>query len=196
MLIARWKNPAKFAAEMKMNKMKSTLLACLLVVTGFGFTSCEQKQEEQQTEVVKNSAMKEELPKLEDVLKEESNIKTFLIALDSAKMSWVLRQDTDSYILFAPTDEAFALLGEEAVANLLLPENRTTLFNLVRNHIVKGRVPSEVMTGGMSAETESRTKLVFESAEDGTKTVNGANFVKTDIEGSNGIVHIIDRVIE
>ena len=196
MLIARWKNPVKFAAEMKMNKMKRTLLACLLVVTGFGITSCEQKQEGQETEVVKNSAMKEDLPTLNDLVKEESNIKTFLVALDSAKMSWVLRQDNDAYILFAPTDEAFALLGEEAVNNLLLPENRTTLFNLVRNHIVKGRVPSEVMTGGMSAETESRTKLVFEAAEDGTKTVNGAKFVKTDIEGSNGIVHIIDRVIE
>lgn len=180
---------------MKMNEMKRTLLACLLVVTGFGITSCEKKQDNT-AELVKNTAMKEELPTLNDLVKEESNINTFLVALDSAKMSWVLRQDTDAYILFAPTDEAFALLGEEAVANLLLPENRTTLFNLVRNHIVKGRVPSEVMTGGMSAETESRTNLVFEENADGVKTVNGANFVKTDIEGSNGIVHIIDRVIE
>jgi transforming growth factor-beta-induced protein len=181
---------------MKMNKMKRTLLACIIVVTGFGFTSCEQKQGANAEVVTKNSAMKEELPTLNDLVKEESNIKTFLVALDSAKMSWVLRQDNDAYILFAPTDEAFALLGDEAVANLLLPENRTTLFNLVRNHIVKGRVPSSMMTGGMSAETESRTNLVFEENADGTKTVNGAKFVKTDIEGSNGIVHIIDRVIE
>ncbi len=179
-----------------MNKMNKTLLVCLFAMTAFGMTSCEQKQAEDTDFVEISSAMKEDLPTLDELMKEESNINTFMVALDSARMSWVLRQDTEAYILFAPTDEAFALIGDEAIADLLKPENRTTLFNLVRNHIVKGRFPSSIMSGSMSAETESRTKLVFEKLEDGSKTVNGANILKADIEGSNGVVHIIDRVIE
>jgi uncharacterized surface protein with fasciclin (FAS1) repeats len=180
--------------------MKHTLkISAMMALIALGAWSCGSNNSStkgEETEGETFSAIKSELPMLNDIVKAESNINTFLVVLDSARMSWVLRGERDAYILFAPTDEAFAALGASTVNELLQPENREQLSKIVRNHIVKGRVPYEFMEGGMQAQSESNKLLIFEKLEDGTRTVNGARIIKADIEGSNGIVHIIDKVIQ
>jgi uncharacterized surface protein with fasciclin (FAS1) repeats len=111
-------------------------------------------------------------------------------------MSWILRGDQDAYIIFAPINAAFQKeFDEVGLQELLSPENRDELFKLVRKHIVKGRVPYEMMEGGMQAETENRDRLIFLKNEDGEVTVNGARIIKSNIEGSNGFIHSIERIL-
>lgn len=142
------------------------------------------------------SVIKKELPSLQDIVSKETDISIFLTAMDSAKMSWILRGDEDAYIIFAPSNAAFNKEFDEAgLQDLLSPENRDALFRLVRKHIVKGRVPFEMMEGGMQAETENRDQLIFLKTEEGEVTVNGAKVLKANLEGSNGFVHIIERVL-
>jgi uncharacterized surface protein with fasciclin (FAS1) repeats len=176
--------------------MKKSLLLFVIVGISASVFSCSGGGKENPTALPeKNLAIKDELPILDIILKDESNISTFLTVLDSAKMSWVLRQEDDAYIIFAPSNEAFQALGQDKINDLLKPENQQELNNIVRNHIVKGRVPYTLMAGGMQAEAENRKKLTFQKLEDESRTVNGIKIVKQDIEGKNGIVHIIDKVI-
>jgi uncharacterized surface protein with fasciclin (FAS1) repeats len=187
-------NQPKNSQTMKQTRIPSIVILMSL----FFWTSCGDNAttETETSEVEAFSAIRTDLPSLQEIIEKESEINIFLTAMDSAKMSWILRGDEDAYIIFAPTDAAFRREFDDAgLQNLLSPENRDELFKLVRKHIVKGRVPYELMEGGMQAETENRDKLIFLKNEEGEVTVNGAKIVKANIEGSNGYVHIIERVI-
>lgn len=176
--------------------MRNALLQVIAIATVLMVASCgndKSTPEDQSTELT--STIRTELPTLDQILKQENSINTFIVALDSAKMSWVLRGDKDSYVIFAPNDNAFEALGPGAVDKLLDPDNRDELFKLVRRHIIKGRFAYELMQSGMQAESESREKLIFINNEEEELTVNGVKVVKSNIEGSNGFVHIVDRVI-
>ena len=169
-----------------------------ILLSLFLWSACGEKtaNETVNTEFEEVSVIKKDLPSLQEVVNKEPDISIFLTAMDSAKMSWVLRGDQDAYIIFAPSNAAFNKEFDEAgLQDLLSPENRDQLFRLVRKHIVKGRVPYELMEGGMQAETENRDNLIFLKNEEGEVTVNGAKVLKANIEGSNGYVHIIERVL-
>lgn len=169
-----------------------------ILLSLFLWTACGEKSanEAADTPTEEISVIKKDLPNLQEMVAQEPDISIFLTAMDSAKMSWILRGDQDAYIIFAPNDAAFRREYDEAgLQNLLSPENRDELFKLVRKHIVKGRVPYELMEGGMLAETENRDNLIFLKNEADEVTVNGARVLKANIEGSNGFVHIIERVV-
>ena len=91
--------------------------------------------------------------------------------------------------VFAPTDEAFAKLPEGTVAQLLRPENKDKLTAVLTYHVVKGAVRSTDLLKVSSAPTLNGASVSF-----GLR-VRNANVVKADIECSNGIIHVIDRVL-
>jgi uncharacterized surface protein with fasciclin (FAS1) repeats len=97
------------------------------------------------------------------------------------------------FTVFAPTDEAFAALGEETMASLLQPENKAKLAGILKLHVVSGRVPSSAAARLDSADTLGG-KVGVESKDDAL-FVGGARVVKPDIVAGNGIIHVIDRVI-
>ena len=97
------------------------------------------------------------------------------------------------FTVFAPTDEAFAKLPAGTVENLLKPENKEKLVAVLTYHVLPGELmAADVRT--TNAKTVNGKKLAIK-VHDGKVTVGGANVVKTDIDASNGVIHVIDAVL-
>jgi uncharacterized surface protein with fasciclin (FAS1) repeats len=118
---------------------------------------------------------------------------TLVAAVKAAGLVEVLQGD-GPFTVFAPTDEAFAKLPEGTVADLLKPENKEKLKAVLTYHVVPGRVMAKDVVGIRSAKTVQGQSLQV-SIEDGTPMVDNARIVATDIEASNGVIHVIDTVV-
>ena len=98
------------------------------------------------------------------------------------------------FTVFAPTNEAFAQLPSGTVEMLLLPENKGKLTAILTYHVVAGKaMAADVVTLIEAKSVEGNTIAV--SVADGAVMVDGATVVATDIEASNGVIHVIDAVI-
>ncbi|RUT00345.1 hypothetical protein DSM106972_074730 [Dulcicalothrix desertica PCC 7102] len=96
------------------------------------------------------------------------------------------------YTVFAPTDAAFNALPTGTVDNLLKPANKQKLVQLLGYHVVPGRVTSSQLKSGNVNTVEGQSLKV--SVDTGV-TVNGAKVVQADIPASNGVVHVVDKVL-
>lgn len=96
--------------------------------------------------------------------------------------------------VFAPTDEAFAKLPEGTVASLLKPENRDKLASILKYHVVSGRVYSDQALAAGSADTLEGSAVKIR-VQDGKAVVNNAQLMTTDLDCSNGVIHVIDAVL-
>jgi uncharacterized surface protein with fasciclin (FAS1) repeats len=97
------------------------------------------------------------------------------------------------FTVFAPTDEAFKKLPAGTVESLLKPENKGKLAAILKYHVVSGKVmAADVKPGKVTTVQGSKATI---KVTDGKVTIDGANVVKTDIVGSNGVIHVIDAVI-
>ena len=118
---------------------------------------------------------------------------TLVAAVKAAGLVDVLKGD-GPFTVFAPTDDAFAKLPAGTVENLLKEENRDQLVAILTYHVVPGQVAAKDVVSLSEATTVQGQKVSI--AVDGDSvTVDGAQVVKTDIETSNGIIHVIDTVI-
>jgi uncharacterized surface protein with fasciclin (FAS1) repeats len=95
------------------------------------------------------------------------------------------------FTVFAPTDEAFAQIPAADLQALLADKERLTA--VLTYHVVPGKVTAAQVAGLDSAKTVQGGTVTIETT-DGV-TVDGANVVQTDIMASNGVIHVIDRVI-
>ncbi len=98
------------------------------------------------------------------------------------------------FTVFAPTDEAFAKLPKEAVADLLKPENKEKLKSVLTYHVVAGKVDAAAASKLTSAKTVNGQDLSVK-VDDGSVYVGGAKVVKADVMASNGVIHVIDTVV-
>ncbi|MEA1942720.1 MAG: fasciclin domain-containing protein [Pseudomonadota bacterium] len=118
---------------------------------------------------------------------------TLVAAVQAAGLVDTLKSD-GPFTVFAPVDAAFAGLPEGELERLLQPENRQELAGLLTYHVVPGAITSDQLTGSiLSVETvEGSTVLI--DATDGVH-VGNAQVIQADIETSNGVIHVVDRVI-
>jgi len=100
---------------------------------------------------------------------------------------------TGPFTIFAPTNEAFAKLPAGTVEGLLKPENKAKLAAVLTYHVVAGKVLAADVKPGVVKTVQGGDLVV--KADYGKVTVNGANVVKTDIVGKNGVIHVIDSVL-
>lgn len=124
------------------------------------------------------------------------SFKTLAAALTAADLVATLKGD-GPFTVFAPTDDAFAKLPAGTVENLLKPENKDKLKEVLLLHVVPGSVLAADVVKLKEAKTAGG-KTVKVSTEGGVKvgTATGmANVVKTDIKAKNGVIHVIDAVI-
>jgi uncharacterized surface protein with fasciclin (FAS1) repeats len=96
--------------------------------------------------------------------------------------------------VFAPTDEAFAKLPAGTVESLLKPENKQKLADILKYHVVPGRVYSDDALKAKEAKTLQGGTVKI-AAKDKGAFVNDAKLLKTDINAANGVIHVIDSVI-
>ncbi len=121
------------------------------------------------------------------------SFKTLAAALKAADLIETLK-GKGPFTVFAPTDDAFAKLPEGTVAELLKPENKKKLVAVLTYHVVPGKVMAADVVKLKDAKTVQGGKVTIK-VEDGKVTVDGAKVTKTDIEASNGVIHVIDTVI-
>ena len=101
-------------------------------------------------------------------------------------------QGDGPFTVFAPTDQAFTDAGID-LASLDNPEGKAALADILLYHVLDGEVPAANVTDCLSATTINGNPLSFTVGD--TVMVNGANVTATDVSTSNGIIHVIDKVL-
>jgi uncharacterized surface protein with fasciclin (FAS1) repeats len=128
-----------------------------------------------------------------ETAQQAGNLKTLVSAIEKAGLADTLK-GPGPYTVFAPTDEAFAKVPKAQLDELL--QDKEQLKQVLLFHCVPGKIKStdvQKMQDGTKVRTASQKEFTL-GLKGGVK-VNDAMVTKTDIEASNGIIHIIDRVI-
>ena len=119
--------------------------------------------------------------------------KTLAAALKAAGLVDTLK-GTGPFTVFAPTDAAFAALPKGTVESLLKPENRDKLVAILTYHVVPGRVTANQVAGMKAATTVQGGEIAIRASGKAVK-VNDARVVSADVAASNGVIHVIDKVL-
>lgn len=168
-----------------MKKMKFTLLLAIAAIS-FMFTGCK----EEETPAPKN---------IVQIAQSDENFSILVQAVVRAGLVDALSAE-GPLTVFAPTNAAFAALLDELDADSLDDIDDETLISVLKYHVVSGKV----LAGDLSDEQEVAPILGGEEfftidLTGGTKIVDAndrvANITTTDIEASNGVIHVIDKVI-
>ncbi|WP_323756342.1 fasciclin domain-containing protein [Roseivirga sp.] len=121
------------------------------------------------------------------------NLKTLVAAVKAAGLVETLKS-TGPFTVFAPTDAAFAALPAGTLEMLLKPENKDKLVAVLTYHVVSGKVMSTDLSNGQEAATVQGEKVKV-MMSNGKVMISGATVVAADVNASNGVVHVIDKVI-
>ncbi|GAB4489093.1 MAG: hypothetical protein Fur0016_19770 [Anaerolineales bacterium] len=118
---------------------------------------------------------------------------TLAAALTAAGLIDTLKGE-GPFTVFAPTDDAFAKLPAGTIEELLKPENKQALTDILLYHVVSGKVMAADVVNLKNTETVlgKNIKII---AKDGKVFINNAEVIITDIETSNGVIHVIDTVL-
>lgn len=121
-----------------------------------------------------------------------SDCKTLAAAVTAAGLVETL-QSEGPFTVFAPTDAAFADI-QSSVDSLLQPENKEELAKVLTYHVVAGKAHAADLSDGQELITVQGGKLQV-SIKDGVVTIGGATVAAADIEASNGVIHVINKVL-
>jgi uncharacterized surface protein with fasciclin (FAS1) repeats len=128
-----------------------------------------------------------------DVAVSTKFLSTLVEAVKAGDLVGTLKGD-GPFTVFAPTNEAFAALPDGTLESLLMPKNKARLVEILTYHVVAGKVLSSDLSDGMKAKTVEGSDITVHISDAGVK-INEANVSTSDIMASNGVVHVIDRVI-
>ena len=128
-----------------------------------------------------------------DVAVRDGRFTTLVAALKAAGLVETLAGE-GPFTVFAPTDDAFAALPAGTVESLLKPESKDRLIQLLTNHVVTGQLSAEDIAGLSEAATMAGTTLAIGTPEGGV-TIGGSKVVVADVAGTNGVIHVVEKVI-
>ncbi|MFP2995939.1 fasciclin domain-containing protein [Spongiivirga sp. MCCC 1A20706] len=140
-----------------------------------------------------------------DIAVSVDDFSTLVTALKAADLVGALKGD-GPFTVFAPTNDAFGKIDSNTLNSLLEPKNKSTLAGILTYHVVSGKLmASDVAAalkkgkGKVELTTLSGGKLTAMSKDGGIylKDANGnySKIAKTDVAGSNGVIHIIESVV-
>lgn len=165
-------------------KAIKNLTAALMVIAISGasvFAQCDNTTEKKKSSDIVDLAVSTDF------------LSTLVAAVKAGDLVETLKGD-GPFTVFAPTNEAFAALPDGTLEMLLKPENKDKLIAILSYHVVSGNVKSTDLSNGMTATTVQGADIKVNISDSGVK-INDASVTKADIVASNGIVHVIDRVI-
>ena len=135
-----------------------------------------------------------EAPKtIVDVAVGDERFTTLVAAVQAAGLAETL-QGEGPFTVFAPTNDAFSKLPAGTVEELLKPENKDKLVQVLTYHVVAGKVMAADAAKLTSADTVAKLPITIK-ADMGKVMINDATVVVADIEASNGVIHVIDTVL-
>ncbi|RIV21591.1 fasciclin domain-containing protein [Fibrisoma montanum] len=167
------------------------IVAALFTLFVFGMTACSNDDDDN-TPATANIA---------ELVATNAQFTLLNAALARAGLDATLRQ-AGPFTVFAPTDDAFRAAGFANVAAVTAAD-QNTLRNILLYHVVGGSVPASAINTGQTAQPTSLsangTVYISKAAStSGTSTgvsVNGARVVQADVAASNGVIHVIDKVL-
>lgn len=128
-----------------------------------------------------------------DIAASNDDFSTLVAAVQAAGLVDTLKGD-GPFTVFAPTNDAFAALPEGTVETLLKPENKDQLVKVLTYHVVPGSVTSDQLIGQRLNVATVQGQTVHVDGTDGVR-VNKSNVTTPDIIATNGVIHVIDRVL-
>ncbi|HAU48787.1 MAG TPA: fasciclin [Planctomycetaceae bacterium] len=118
---------------------------------------------------------------------------TLVAAVKAAGLAETL-SGSGPFTVFAPTNAAFEKLPAGTVEKLLKPENKDQLVKVLTYHVVPGKVMAKDVVKLSKAKTVEGSEVAI-AVNGGAVTVDNAKVIKTDVNSSNGVIHVIDTVI-
>ena len=123
------------------------------------------------------------------------DLSTFVTALKTANIDDELNNG-QAITIFAPSDVAFSTLPEGRFAEMMQTENKEELKKILNYHIVPRAISTHDLKNGQVFETIQGEKIKISLSDDEDQAkVNGTTLVKTNIRASNGIIHVINKVM-
>ncbi|QDT11664.1 fasciclin domain-containing protein [Planctomycetes bacterium K23_9] len=144
---------------------------------------------------VSTSFAEEKATKAKDIVDTAvaAKFNTLVAAVKAGELVDVLKGE-GPFTVFAPTDEAFDALPEGTLESLLKPENKEKLQAILKYHVVAGKVTAAEVMKIDEAKTV-QGGMVTVKVKDGAVMINNAKVVKADVMCSNGVVHVINKVL-
>jgi len=173
-----------------------SMFAVLLVVASLTLAACAPAATPAPTATPIPEPTATPEPMLSDIVDTavaDGRFTTLVAAVQAAELVDTLKGE-GPFTVFAPTDDAFAALPEGTLDSLLLPESKQALTDILLYHVVSGKVMAADVTALTSATTVLG-KDVTVKVDMGNVYINEAKVVITDIETSNGVIHVIDAVL-
>lgn len=169
------------------------VLLCAGVALG-GLSACSQTDSESGTTAADTVVVEavDDSMTIDRVLRTDRRFSTLVAGLDSTRLDTLLG-GTEAYTLFAPSDTAFDALPSGTMAALLGSE-REQLRTILRHHVVPGRVRADRLAEMSRIRTLSGDSILIRRA-DSTLRIGNAGLLDADIEGINGVIHVIDHVL-
>ena len=128
-----------------------------------------------------------------EVAASNPDLSTLVAAVQTAGLAETL-QGEGSFTVFAPTNAAFAALPDGALESLLPPQNREMLVDVLAYHALQRTAPSAQFAGQQLNVVTAGGQTVRIDGTSGVR-INDANVIRADIPASNGVIHIIDKVL-
>ena len=175
---------------MRKKAIVAAIAASMLVIAACG-------DDDSTSETTTTTTMEEttttvaEVGTIVEVAQGNADFSTLVAAITAAGLGDALSGE-GPFTVFAPTNAAFEALPAGLLDKLLLPENKDVLTAILTYHVVAGKVMAADVTAGDVATLEGSTIAL---TTEGGVMVNDANVTATDVEASNGVIHVIDAVI-
>ena len=154
--------------------LSSLLLALLLIMAAVPGVQAQEAQD------------------IVDIAASNEDFSTLVAAVQAAGLVDALKGE-GPFTVFAPTNAAFAALPDGAL-DALVADPAGDLTQILLYHVLSGKVMAADVTDGLEATTLQGGAVTF-TVTDGAVKINDANIVVTDIQASNGVIHVIDAVI-
>ena len=170
------------------------LMLAVIVSVGFAVAACGDDEETTTTTAAPTTTTEAAMMDMDivDTAVAAGDFTTLASLLETAGLVETLK-GPGPFTVFAPTDEAFAAVPQETM-DALAADPEGALTQVLTYHVVPGAVMAADVTDGLEAETVEGSMVTF-TVSDGGVMINDANIVQTDIEASNGVIHVIDAVI-
>jgi len=130
---------------------------------------------------------------IKQVVSDNKNMTTLKKGVLASGLDKVL-SGNGPYTVFAPSDLAFRKLDSGKFETLLKPENKTKLEDILKYHIVPGKLSYNDLKDGEKLKTVNGQELSVQ-VKDGHVRVQGAEIENRDLQTSNGVIHVLDTVL-
>jgi uncharacterized surface protein with fasciclin (FAS1) repeats len=192
-----------------MKTIKTALISSLVATSALALAACAPEAETEDAMMADESAMAEEATApgtiVEVAQSDDETFSTLVSAVTAANLGDTLSGE-GPYTVFAPTNDAFGKI-DEATLTELTTNDTETLGNILTYHVVEGRVDAATLmaaieeagdegytintvNGGTLTAMVQDGSVVLTDATGGTSTVTA-----TDVEASNGLIHVVDTVL-